>query len=285
MELPAKACDTIAASHETLRLKFGLHAPRYIRFAALLMHSLDGLKALISPRTLRRTAARSGMKAAARNCKNAAKNSNRIFQPQSLHDRVLGSDSRAKYVAAFLLYLAPFWLPPAPCAASSPPLTLLPGAVTAPLPSLTALTHVANVPNGMAIRFDASFIVRPCARTIFTASSRSSGVYVLGFVICAPIGEVAKKECPKNSEYLQRSPSCRSIFVCWKRAEHASRCDGRNISTFLGLKYSRWAAQTIQGGSGLRVRLRHLGDVLSARDSVKSFDKRIAVSYCLSAKA
>nr|WP_314860496.1 potassium channel family protein [uncultured Undibacterium sp.] len=45
----------------------------------------------------------------------------------------------------------------------------------------------------MAIRFAASFSVRPCARTSFTASSRNSGVYVLGFIICAPFGEVYQK--------------------------------------------------------------------------------------------
>jgi hypothetical protein len=69
----------------------------------------------------------------------------------------------------------------------------LPGVVTAVLPRFAALTQVAKVPVGMAIRFDASLSVRPCARTSFTASSRNSGVYVLSFVICAPFGEVYQK--------------------------------------------------------------------------------------------
>jgi hypothetical protein len=68
----------------------------------------------------------------------------------------------------------------------------LPGGAE-PLPRLVALTHVVIVPNRMAICFYSSLSVRPCSRNSFTASSRISGVHVLGFVICVPVGEACQK--------------------------------------------------------------------------------------------
>ncbi|WP_211630372.1 hypothetical protein, partial [Paraburkholderia domus] len=49
----------------------------------------------------------------------------------------------------------------------------------------------------------------------FTASSRSSGVYVLGFVICAPIDKVYQKGVSEKVRLPQRAAStdCPTIKI------------------------------------------------------------------------
>jgi hypothetical protein len=65
-----------------------------------------------------------------------------------------------------------------------------PGAALGDVPHFAATTQLANVPLGIVSRCAVSSSVSPCARTSFTASSRSSGVYVFERFICPPVGEV-----------------------------------------------------------------------------------------------
>jgi hypothetical protein len=88
-------------------------------------------------------------------------------------------------------------------------------AITGPLPRLAEFTQLASVPFRMAIRCAASSSssVSPCARTSFTASSRSSGVCVFFDVVMgAPVGEFTKQECPKKSGYLT------GVLAHWERS-------------------------------------------------------------------
>ena len=74
--------------------------------------------------------------------------------------------------------------------ASSSGTERLPGATFGDVPCLAATTQLAKVPFGIIRRTAASSSVRPCVTTSFTASSRSSGVYVFERVISSPFGEI-----------------------------------------------------------------------------------------------
>src|SRR5471030_3464638 len=127
--------------------------------------------------------------------KDAAHDGDGKFESQGLHDRVPGSDSRAKYAAAFFtisrsMRASASSLRNLVTSASSSGTERLPGATLGDVPRLAAATQLASVPLGMVRRNAASSSVRPCVRTSFTASSRSSGVYVVERFICSPVGEV-----------------------------------------------------------------------------------------------
>src|SRR5471030_198489 len=101
-ELATQADDAVTAGREALCRQFWLHAQRAIGLPALRVHRLDGdLQAGVVLRPLRRFAACPGVETAARDVKDAAQDGDGIVESQRLHDRVPGSDSRAKYAAAF----------------------------------------------------------------------------------------------------------------------------------------------------------------------------------------
>jgi hypothetical protein len=138
------------------------------------MNSLDGnLQARVLLGTLRQLAARPCIKAAARHVKNAAQNGDRIFESQCLHDRVLGSDSRAKYAAAFFTISRSIWVSASSLrslvtSASSSGTERLPGATLVDVPLLAFATQLASVAFGIVRRNAASSSVRPCVRTSLT---------------------------------------------------------------------------------------------------------------------
>ena len=103
-----QAHDAVTASREALRRQFRLHAQMAVGLPALRVHRLDGvLQTGIALGPLRRFAVRPSVETAPRYVKDAAHNSDGIFESQRLHDRVLGSDSRAKYAAAFFTISRP----------------------------------------------------------------------------------------------------------------------------------------------------------------------------------
>lgn len=181
-ELATQTDDAVTAGRKALRRQFRLHAQRAIGLPALRVHGLDGhLQARVIRRPLRRFAVRPSVETAALDAKDAAQGCDRIVESQGLHDRVLGSDSRAKYAAAFFtisrsIRASASSLRSLLTSASSSGTERLPGATLGDVPRLAALTQLASVPFGMVRRNAASSSVRPCVRTSFIASSRSSGV-------------------------------------------------------------------------------------------------------------
>lgn len=174
--------DAVTAHRKALRRQFRRHAWRAIRRPALRMHRLDGdLYARVFRRPLRRFGVRPSMESTVRHVKNAAQNSDRVFESQCLHDRVLGSGSRAKHAAAFFtmshsMRVSASSLRSLLTSASSSGSERLPGATLGDVPRFATATQLARVPLGMVRRSAGSFSVRPCVRTSFTASSRSLGV-------------------------------------------------------------------------------------------------------------
>ena len=101
-QFATQAHDAVTPRRKALRGQFRLHAQRPIRLPAVRVHGLDGdLQACVNLRPPRRFAVRPGVKTAARDAKDAAQDGDGLVELQGLHDRVLGSDSRAKYAAAF----------------------------------------------------------------------------------------------------------------------------------------------------------------------------------------
>jgi hypothetical protein len=96
--------------------------------------------------------------------------------------------------------------------ASSSGTERLPGASLGDMPRFAAATQFANVSLGIVSQRDASSSVRPCVSTSFTASSRSSGVYVFARFINSPVGEVyqtgvsEKVSVPQVSGAAARKP-------------------------------------------------------------------------------
>ena len=87
---------------KTLLAQFRLHAQRVIGLPALRVYRLNGdFQALVVLRRLRRFVVRSGIETVARDAKDAVQDGDGIVESQGFHDRVLGSDSCAKYAAAF----------------------------------------------------------------------------------------------------------------------------------------------------------------------------------------
>jgi len=195
-QFAAQARNAVTASLEALCRQFRLHTQRPVGLATLRVDRLDGhLQAFAGLRTRRQCATAPGVIATARNPKRSAQNGNRIFESHRLHDRVLGSDSRAKYAAAFFtisrsMRASASSLRSFAFSASSSGTVRLPGTAEGVASFFAALTQFANVPFGIAMRVAASSSVRPWTKTSLTASSRSSGVYVLVRFINSPVGEV-----------------------------------------------------------------------------------------------
>src|SRR5450830_1325979 len=195
-QFSTQADDPVTAGRKALRRQFRLHAQRAIGLSALCVHGLDSdLQACVILRPLRRFAVRPSVETAARDAKDAAQDGDRIVESQSLHDRVPGSDSRAKYAAAFFtisrsMRTSASSLRSLVTSASSSGTERLPGATLGDVPRLAAATQLASVPFGIVRRSAASSSVSPCVKTSFTASSRSSGAYVVERFICSPVGEV-----------------------------------------------------------------------------------------------
>jgi hypothetical protein len=100
----------------------------------------------------------------------------------------------------------------------------LPGAAEKVVPRFAAITQLAKVPFGMAMRAAASSSVRPWAKANLTASSRSSGVYVLVRFINSPVGEVYQtgvSEKVSVPHSFARQPADRPIYLRSK-SDHLS---------------------------------------------------------------
>src|SRR5471030_118486 len=227
-ELATQADDAVTAGREALCRQFWLHAQRAIGLPALRVHRLDGdLQAGVVLRPLRRFAACPGVETAARDVKDAAQDGDGIIESQRLHDRVPGSDSRAKYAAAFFtisrsMRASASSLRSLVTSASSSGTERLPGATLGDVARLAAATQLASVPLGMVRRDAASSSARPCVKTSFTASSRSSGVYVVERFICSPVGEVYQTKVSEKVRVPQTRWSCSTMllrYLTW-RATH-----------------------------------------------------------------
>lgn len=139
----------------------------------------------------RQCAIRPGVVATARNLKCSAHNGNQIFESHRLHDRVLGSDSCAKYAAAFFTISRSMRV-----SASSLRHYLQFGGDAASwrrcgcCPASRGTHQLGQLFFGMVIRAAVSSSVNSCVRTSLTASSLSSDAYVFVRFISFRVGEV-----------------------------------------------------------------------------------------------
>ncbi|MPQ55149.1 hypothetical protein [Duganella sp. FT27W] len=186
-------CPQIDYGHKFSTQRAPAAGAKARKFHGLQVGRLDGhLQSFIVLYPPRRRAIERRIKAAARHIEDATQQAKRVFKSNLFHERIAGSDSLAKYPVAFFntsfsIRSTASSLRSLATSASSSATLRRPGGALASVPRLAALTQLATVPLGVAMRCAASSIFNHCTNTSLTASARNSGVYVGYFMFSLPL--------------------------------------------------------------------------------------------------